>query len=89
MIVWVVVIGLAAYRLWRLAAEDSITERLRESTIDNWPEWVGKLVYCPWCLGSWIAFALTFGVDVVVGLSAPLLVGLAAAVVVGAVAEAL
>lgn len=87
MIAWVLVLGLAAYRIWRLVALDSITQRLRESTIDEGPEWVGQLLYCPWCLGSWVAFAATWLADVVIGVPAPVAVALGAAVVVGALGE--
>lgn len=47
----------AAYRLWRLAAEDSITDRPRDALVDATPGWVDELVACPWCLGWWISAA--------------------------------
>lgn len=65
LIVWTALIGLAAFRLWRLAAVDSITEpfhgRLRASTHPV-AQWFDSLVSCPWCLGFWLATALTWGV---------------------------
>lgn len=65
LIVWTVLIALAAFRLWRLAAVDSITEpfhgRLRASTHPV-AQWFDSLVSCPWCLGFWLATALTWGV---------------------------
>lgn len=72
-------IGFAAYRLWRLIGQDQITERLREG-LDGWAL---DLITCPWCLGSWIAFAVTAIVAAVVGLAYPVLVGLAAATITG------
>lgn len=45
-------IALAAYRLWRLIAEDEITDPLRDRLLGN--EWASKLVECPWCLGAWV-----------------------------------
>jgi hypothetical protein len=86
-LVWAVVIGLASYRLWRLVAEDAITEGLRERLLEQTPERTRELIECPWCLGSWLAFAVTLAVDLVIGIPAPVLVGLAAAAVVGWVAE--
>jgi hypothetical protein len=76
-------IGFAAYRLWRLIGQDTITERLREG-LDGWAL---DLVTCPWCLGSWIAFTVTAIVAAVVGLAYPVLVGLAAATVTGILGE--
>lgn len=76
-------IGFASYRLWRLIGQDTITERPREG-LDGWAL---DLVTCPWCLGSWIAFAVTAIVAAVVGLAYPVLVGLAAATVTGILGE--
>lgn len=81
---YTILIGAASYRLWRLLAEDTITEGLRVRFL---PGRVEEFLYCPWCLGSHIAFGLTWGVDVVAGLRLPVLVGLAAAVVAGWLAE--
>lgn len=44
----------AAYRLWRLVGVDDITEWFRDRL---WP-WPHKLITCPWCMGSWIAFGV-------------------------------
>lgn len=82
-LVWSIVIGAASYRLWKLAAEDSITRSVVEWMLDRSPAKVRELVECPWCLGSWIAFGVTWLTDAVVGLPVPVLVGLAAATVVG------
>lgn len=83
MIVWILVIGVASYRLWRLFSEDSITETPREWVLERSPEKMRELVECPWCAGSWWAFGVTWATDVVVGLPAPVLVALGAATVVG------
>ena len=82
-LVWVALISLASYRLWRLVGEDSITEGLR----DRLPAWLYEMVTCAWCLGSWVAFGVTWLTDATIGLQAPVLVGLAAAVVVGWLGE--
>lgn len=64
LIAWTVLLGLAGFRLWRLAAVDSITYwfhgRLRASTHPV-VQWFDTLVSCPWCLGFWITTALTWG----------------------------
>ncbi len=60
------IIGLAAYRVWKLAAEDVILDPLRDALlgtsrpITNGPEHykrprVAAFVGCPWCLGFWIS----------------------------------
>ncbi len=46
-------LALAAYRIWRLLAEDTILEPVRRRMIRG--ETVSELVSCPWCLGSWVA----------------------------------
>lgn len=46
-------LGLAAYRTWRLVAEDTILDKPRARLrLDE-----SELVTCPWCLGAWIAVA--------------------------------
>jgi hypothetical protein len=82
-VAYTLVIGLASYRLWRLVAEDAITEGPREWVLARSPEKVRELIECPWCLGSWLAFGVTWLTDATIGVPAPVLVGLAAAVVVG------
>lgn len=85
MIVWTALIGLTSYRLWRLLAEDDITEPIRER-LPDW-KWLSSLIECGWCGGSWVAFGVTWASDATVGVQAPVLVGLAAAVVVGWLGE--
>lgn len=48
------ILAAAAYRLWRLAAEDSILDRPRDR-IAGASEWADELIACPWCLGFWIS----------------------------------
>lgn len=84
-IVWTVIIGVASYRLWALVGRDSITAPARDR-LSGWPL---ELVECPWCLGSWVAFGVTWATDATVGVPLPVLVGLAAAVVVGFIGERL
>lgn len=54
-------IGVAGFRLWRLAARDQITEPLRAPIIarsDRQPfTWLLDLLLCPWCAGWWITGA--------------------------------
>jgi hypothetical protein len=47
----------AGYRLWRLAAEDSISDRPRDALVEATPPFVDELIACPWCLGFWIGAA--------------------------------
>lgn len=68
-----VVVTLGAYRLWRIAARDTITEPVREAVTGydddeapgltdaprkTWRIYVSGLVRCPWCLGFWISLAV-------------------------------
>lgn len=53
---------LAAYRVWRLLAEDSfppsqwLADRLEQSTLRRFgPTWAAG-VHCPWCSGAHISF---------------------------------
>jgi hypothetical protein len=82
-----ILIGAASYRLWKLIAEDSITEPLRDRWLPHLPQWVEDMTVCPWCLGSWLAFGVTWLTDATIGLDAPILVGLASAVVVGVLGQ--
>lgn len=68
MITAVVLVGLVAYRIWRLIALDKITESPRywlfnKRTIRGVvPRLVRvqQFVYCAWCFGFWITGAVTF-----------------------------
>lgn len=86
-LVWTLLIGVASYRVWRMAAVDDVAARPIEWVLVRMPEWFNKMWRCHWCLGSWVAFAVTWLTDATVGLHAPVLVALAAAVVVGWLGE--
>lgn len=56
-------IGVAGFRVWRLAARDQITEPLRAPIIQRsdrrgWA-WVLDWLTCPWCSGAWITGGIT------------------------------
>lgn len=49
-----VLLSLAAFRVWRLVGEDVILDRPRKWLIGRgakYDEWVS----CPWCAGAWIS----------------------------------
>jgi hypothetical protein len=77
------IIGLAAFRLWRLGARDSITARPRQWLYNRLPSVVSEMVDCCWCLGSWLAFGLTAAAYATAPFAYPWLVGLAAAATTG------
>lgn len=58
---YTLVIGLAAFRLYRIAGVDSITEpfhgRLNASRT-RVGQWFSELVSCPWCIGFWASAGL-------------------------------
>jgi hypothetical protein len=59
-LVWMVVVGLASYRLWRIPAQDSMTDWFRDWLYCDQnavKDFLAQLVECPWCLGFWIAGA--------------------------------
>lgn len=84
---WALLIGAGSYRIWRLIAEDAITEAPREGLLEMLPDWFTEMVTCPWCLGTWIAWGVTWLTDATIDLEAPILIGLASAVVVGILGE--
>lgn len=62
------VLTLAAYRLWMLAAKDTITQPWRvrflgysdDGSRNRWPrshKRIAEIVHCPWCLGFWLSLA--------------------------------
>lgn len=64
-----IAVGLAAFRLWRILAEDSITEPIRYRIYDkaSGSGWKGQvwnfladLISCVWCTGFWYAGALAW-----------------------------
>ena len=61
-------LALAAYRVWRLVAEDDILDRPRRRLLRlgewrkegdpvpaNYRSWWGDLLRCAWCAGFWIS----------------------------------
>lgn len=60
--IWMVIIGLSAFRIWRLLAIDTITEPLHgriNAMTTPAGQWLNQLWSCAWCLGFWISAALT------------------------------
>lgn len=66
-----ILLALAAYRTWRLLAEDDILDRPRNALLRLDPHWqkegdytgdgyrerLGTFLSCPWCLGFWLVLA--------------------------------
>jgi len=65
-----VVLALAAYRTWRLIAEDDILNRPRkwllrlprewadgDEEVDGYRKELHLFLFCPWCAGFWISLA--------------------------------
>ena len=52
---WLVLDGLAAYRLTHLIVDDSIIERPRRYLVEHGPSWAATLVTCSWCISVWVA----------------------------------
>lgn len=61
-----ILLTLAAYRLWMLVAKDAITQRHRvrilgysdDGSRNRWPKprkALAEFVHCPWCLGFWLS----------------------------------
>lgn len=83
-VVEVVVVGLVAFRLWRIVGADTITAAIR----DGRSEAVREFLECPWCAGTWIAFGVTVAAWAAGWVSGPpVLVALAAAALVGLVGD--
>lgn len=49
-------LALAAFRTWRLLAEDTILDGPRARLVQRMPKGE-EFVTCPWCAGFWIALA--------------------------------
>jgi hypothetical protein len=61
-LVWAVLLGLAAFRLYRIAGVDTITEPIHgRLNASRHPvgRWFSDLVSCPWCIGFWASVALS------------------------------
>lgn len=46
-------LALGSYRLWRLAADDSILDGARDRIVKGRPK-LDEFIACPWCSGFWI-----------------------------------
>ena len=81
-------VSLAAYRVWRLVGYDDITAQAREA-LDQRAQhsipaaYAYESVTCPWCAGSLLAFAGVAVLDVYTSVWLPVAQALAAAVLVG------
>lgn len=49
-------LGLAAFRTWKLLGEDTILGRPRAWLLARFPGYMAEMVECPYCLGAWISF---------------------------------
>lgn len=47
--------------------------RIWDSRSDRVPFFFAELMSCPWCVGAWVALAVTTGVSFTVGVPAPVL----------------
>lgn len=91
-LIWSILVGVAAFRAWRILATDSITEPIRhwafQRTSRVW-RWIVDLFMCPWCIGFWYSAAGS-GLLLYVGVIRPwefLLVWLVASAVCGLIAK--
>ncbi len=66
---------LTSARVTRLTVADKFPPiaRLR-SRLSAHGDWQAYLLSCPWCMGAWVALAVTAVTELVYGLPAPLLV---------------
>lgn len=64
-LIYSILVGVAAYRLFRITAIDTITEPLRDWLYDDGGavrEFLGDLNGCPWCSGWWWSLGLAYAV---------------------------
>ena len=67
-----VLLALAAFRLWKLLADDRILDRPRDWLLDRLDTRRGKtkwgdFIVCPWCAGFWVSGAVYAGWLVTLG----------------------
>ncbi len=91
-IVITVLISLASYRIWHFLAVDTFApiRRPRDWLLAKTQpkaEWVGDLIECAFCAGSWITGLVTWVVATQISVPLPVLVGLAAATIVPLIAQ--
>lgn len=70
---------------WNVKMHEVLLNTRRDTPSDPVPKvsWVTANIDCPWCLGSWLAVALTLAVDASFGLTWPVLWALALGALVG------
>lgn len=52
-----VLLGLAAFRTWKLIGDDTILDRPRAWAVKRGGEYLETMLECPWCAGFWISLA--------------------------------
>lgn len=91
--------ALAVYRLWRLAAKDTILDGPRDDLVAAIRDdaqhrgrtavpWQVELLFCPWCLGFWLAVIAVAARRYCPRIWDPIATVLAVSALVGLVAEA-
>ena len=51
-------LALAAFRIWKLIADDALLDRPRVWVLARLPDGKAELfIVCPWCLGWWLSLA--------------------------------
>lgn len=92
--------ALASYRAWRIVGADTwppskvlrdwLDRQAARAEVEGEGFWVEvhEMVTCPWCLGTWVSGGVVLIVDVVHGLSLPLLQWGAVACIVGLIGKA-
>lgn len=76
-----ILMALAAYRLFRLVALDTITEPARKRFKPDGK--MGLFISCPWCAGAWISFGTVAVTAQCANVPLPILQALAVSCVVG------
>lgn len=84
--VLLVVMALAAYRLWHLVAEDTIIERPRAWLVKRSAK-LSDFITCPWCAGFWISCGVVAVTAQLVSVPLPALQAAAVSGLVGLIAE--
>lgn len=84
------ILCLCAYRITRAITRDKLPllRRPRERALRRWTagkatDWRAEFIVCPWCVGVWVAAAMTLVADLVGSVWAPGLTFLAVASAVG------
>lgn len=86
---WLFVLAaLAAFRVFRLVARDTITRAIRDWLTERLGDTFADFITCPWCAGMWIS-AGTYAVARLAPLEVvePVLIVLSISAVVGLIGE--